>query len=207
MLLFRALRLTFFCLSFLNGIPFEYYADNLDWAVFCLAGETYRRSAVLLYASSYVTWTFQTHTFSNSIEAVLVSCSLVTVIIFKHSRVNQWKNDVLIQAMISWSAFSLGILCSLGVFFRITFPAFLFPAMVSCIPDLLRRYYLIPPQLMLQTPKINSTWPIVRPGRLCVDLGRHILLHLRLYIRLSLLSTRDYSLEQFQIQCECSESR
>jgi phosphatidylinositol glycan class Z len=71
-------------------------ADNLDWAVYCLAGEMYRRSAVLLYASSYVTWTFQTHTFSNSIEAVLVSCSLVTVIIFKHSRVYQWKNIVLI---------------------------------------------------------------------------------------------------------------
>jgi hypothetical protein len=64
------------------------FTDCLDWAVYCLAGETYRRSAVLLYASSYVTWTFQTHTFSNSIEAVLVSCSLVAVIIFKHSRVS-----------------------------------------------------------------------------------------------------------------------
>jgi phosphatidylinositol glycan class Z len=117
MLLFRAVRLTFFCLSFLN-----------DWAVSRLARETHRRSAVLLYASSYVTWTFQTHTFSNSIEAILVSCSLVTILTFKHT-----------QANVSWAAFSLGILCSLGVFFRITFPAFLFPAMVSCIPELLRR--------------------------------------------------------------------
>jgi len=61
---------------------------NLDWAVSRLASETYCRSAVLLYASSYVTWTFQTHTFSNSIEAVLVSCSLVTILKFKHTRVH-----------------------------------------------------------------------------------------------------------------------
>src|SRR5277367_5362022 len=71
-------------------VPFSLCLSNLvqDWAVSRLARETHRRSAVLLYASSYVTWTFQTHTFSNSIEAVLVSCSLVTVIIFKHSRVS-----------------------------------------------------------------------------------------------------------------------
>ena len=60
---------------------------HTDWAVYHLAGDIHRRSAVLLYASSYVTWTFQTHTFSNSIEAVLVSCSLVTVVSFKHDRV------------------------------------------------------------------------------------------------------------------------
>lgn len=60
---------------------------RIDWAVYHLAGDIHRRSAVLLYASSYVTWTFQTHTFSNSIEAVLVSCSLVTVVTFKHDRV------------------------------------------------------------------------------------------------------------------------
>jgi hypothetical protein len=59
----------------------------IDWAVYRLAGEAHSRSAVLLYGSSYVTWTFQTHTFSNSIEAVLVSCSLVTILAFKHAEV------------------------------------------------------------------------------------------------------------------------
>jgi phosphatidylinositol glycan class Z len=91
MVLFRALRLTFFCLSFLNGTcPYRLLQKlmHTDWAVYHLAGDTHRRSAVLLYASSYVTWTFQTHTFSNSIEAVLVSCSLVTVVSFKHDRVS-----------------------------------------------------------------------------------------------------------------------
>ena len=149
MLLFRAVRLTFFCLSFLNGTflhnPHSLYLANLvqDWAVSRLARETHRRSAVLLYASSYVTWTFQTHTFSNSIEAILVSCSLVTILTFKHTQVfnpKRFNRLIGMQANVSWAAFSLGILCSLGVFFRITFPAFLFPAVVSCIPELLRRY-------------------------------------------------------------------
>jgi len=109
-----------------------FFLTRLDWAVYRLAKESHRRSALLLYSSSYVTWTFQTHTFSNSIESVLVSCSLVTILIFKHTR-----------TIVSQSAFALGVLGSLGVFFRITFPAFLFPAVVSCIPDLLRRYLLM----------------------------------------------------------------
>ena len=58
-----------------------------DWAVYHLAGEARGRTAVLLYASSYVTWTFQTHTFSNSIEALLVTCSLVAVLAFRNTRV------------------------------------------------------------------------------------------------------------------------
>jgi len=141
MLLFQALRLTFFCLSFLNGKAMQIaVANSSDWAVYRLAGESYGRSAVLLYASSYVTWTFQTHTFSNSIEAVLVSCCLVAIINFKHTQVSQIVIYVKEQSKVSWAAFSLGILSSLGVFFRITFPAFLFPAVVSCIPDLLERY-------------------------------------------------------------------
>jgi GPI mannosyltransferase 4 len=128
----------------------------IDWAVYRLAGEAHCRSAVLLYASSYVTWTFQTHTFSNSIEAVLVSCSLVTILKFKHTRVSTTKLDLinLLQAKVSWAAFALGILCSLGVFFRITFPAFLFPAMISCIPDLLRRYTPLSDPLMIRPQKL-----------------------------------------------------
>ena len=65
----------------------QFLMFNQDWAVYRLAGDTHCCTAVLLYASSYVTWTFQTHTFSNSIEAVLVSCTLVTILRFKYSRV------------------------------------------------------------------------------------------------------------------------
>lgn len=38
-----------------------------------------RRTALLLVASSYVTWTFQTHTFSNSVETLTVLWSLVLI--------------------------------------------------------------------------------------------------------------------------------
>lgn len=39
----------------------------------------HRRIAGLLVASSYVTWTYQTHTFSNSIETLIVVWSLVLI--------------------------------------------------------------------------------------------------------------------------------
>lgn len=49
-----------------------------DWAIHELVlSPRARRVVQLLVASSYVTWTFQTHTFSNSIETLLVSWSLV----------------------------------------------------------------------------------------------------------------------------------
>ena len=49
-----------------------------DWAVHELVeSPRARRVAVPLVASSYVTWTFQTHTFSNSLETLLVCWSLV----------------------------------------------------------------------------------------------------------------------------------
>jgi phosphatidylinositol glycan class Z len=51
-----------------------------DWAVQeLLPSPRARRIAVLLVTSSYVTWTFQTHTFSNSLETLLVSWSLVLI--------------------------------------------------------------------------------------------------------------------------------
>jgi phosphatidylinositol glycan class Z len=51
-----------------------------DWAIHELVESPRARSvAVPLVASSYVTWTFQTHTFSNSIETLLVSWSLVLI--------------------------------------------------------------------------------------------------------------------------------
>lgn len=51
-----------------------------DWAIQELVpSPRTRRVAVLLAASSYVTWTYQTHTFSNSIETLLVMWSLVLI--------------------------------------------------------------------------------------------------------------------------------
>lgn len=51
-----------------------------DWAILELfQSPRARRVVVPLIASSYVTWTFQTHTFSNSLETLLVLWSLVLI--------------------------------------------------------------------------------------------------------------------------------
>lgn len=51
-----------------------------DWAIHELVqSPRHRRVAVLLVASSYVTWTYQTHTFSNAIETLVVAWSLVLI--------------------------------------------------------------------------------------------------------------------------------
>ncbi|KAJ9495766.1 alpha 1,2 mannosyltransferase [Exophiala xenobiotica] len=68
--IYYALRLVMFVLSFVLE----------DWAVHDLVrSPRHRRDAVVLVCSSYVTWTFQTHTFSNAVETILVLWSLVVI--------------------------------------------------------------------------------------------------------------------------------
>lgn len=51
-----------------------------DWAIHELVHSPRRRRlAVVLVSSSYVTWTYQTHTFSNSVETLTVTWSLVMI--------------------------------------------------------------------------------------------------------------------------------
>lgn len=67
---FWTLRALMFILSFVLE----------DWAVHELVqSPRHRRVAVLLVASSYVTWSYQTHTFSNAIETLVVAWSLVLI--------------------------------------------------------------------------------------------------------------------------------
>ena len=67
---FWTLRVLMFALSFVLE----------DWALHELVqSPRHRRVAVILVASSYVTWTYQTHTFSNSIETLAVAWSLVLI--------------------------------------------------------------------------------------------------------------------------------
>lgn len=67
---FWTLRALMFVLSFVLE----------DWAIHELVqSPRHRRVAVLLVASSYVTWTYQTHTFSNAIETLVVAWSLVLI--------------------------------------------------------------------------------------------------------------------------------
>jgi hypothetical protein len=67
---FRVLRFVMFMLSFVLE----------DWAIHDLV-ETrqQRRVALMLVASSYVTWTWQAHTFSNAVETVVVLWSIVLI--------------------------------------------------------------------------------------------------------------------------------
>lgn len=67
---FWALRVLMFLISFVLE----------DWALHeLITSPRHRRVAVLLVASSYVTWTYQTHTFSNSVETLVVAWSLVLI--------------------------------------------------------------------------------------------------------------------------------
>ena len=66
--IYYALRLLMFVLSFVLE----------DWAIHDLVqSPRERRVAVVLVASSYVTWTYQTHTFSNAVETLVVLWSVV----------------------------------------------------------------------------------------------------------------------------------
>lgn len=68
--IYYTLRVVMFILSFVLE----------DWAIHELVrSPRYRRQAVVLVASSYVTWTYQTHTFSNSVETLIVLWSLVLI--------------------------------------------------------------------------------------------------------------------------------
>lgn len=69
-IVYYSLRLLMFILSFVLE----------DWAILeIVQSPEHRKLALTLTASSYVTWTYQTHTFSNSIETLAVLWSLVMI--------------------------------------------------------------------------------------------------------------------------------
>ncbi|KAI9847785.1 MAG: alpha 1,2 mannosyltransferase [Sclerophora amabilis] len=101
-----------------------------DWAIHELVqSPRNRRIAILLVASSYVTWTFQTHTFSNSIETLLVLWSLVLI-----QRIVDDK-----QHSPVFSSSVLACFTVFGIFNRITFPAFIVLPALRIIPVLVRK--------------------------------------------------------------------
>ena len=68
--IYYTLRILMFLLSFVLE----------DWAIHELVpSPRQRRLAVTLVVSSYVTWTYQTHTFSNSVETLIVLWSVVMI--------------------------------------------------------------------------------------------------------------------------------
>lgn len=119
-LIFYTLRGVMFILSFVLE----------DWAVHELVPiKRQRRLAIILIASSYVTWTWQTHTFSNSIDTLLVLWCLVLVErMIGESQASPQKRAGLAHPAI------LAFLLIFGIFNRITFPAFIFLPSLQLIP-------------------------------------------------------------------------
>lgn len=110
-LVFYAMRATMWaCSVWLGDAAFVRLAGLLP-------GATRRgvRLALLLYASSWTTLVIQTHTFSNSVESIIVLwCALLSERILGGTNVSS-----------RTVPFSLGVLAAFGVFNRITLPAFL----------------------------------------------------------------------------------
>ncbi|KAL8820412.1 MAG: hypothetical protein Q9223_001366 [Gallowayella weberi] len=119
-LIYYALRLLMFILSFVLE----------DWAIHELVhSPRERRIAVVLVASSYVTWTYQTHTFSNAVETLVV---LWSVVMTQRILDNKHRSSLLSSAL-------LGSLVAFGIFNRITIPAFLFPSAIYLLPHFRRK--------------------------------------------------------------------
>ncbi|CAI7599468.1 unnamed protein product [Penicillium bialowiezense] len=119
-LVYHALRGGMFLLSFVLE----------DWAIYeLMPSPRHRRSAVVLVASSYVTWTYQTHTFSNSLETLLVAWALVLI---RRIVENKRRSSFFSHAVLAFIAVA-------GVFNRITFPAFLLVPGLQLLPHFLRK--------------------------------------------------------------------
>ncbi|KAJ9154716.1 Mannosyltransferase [Pleurostoma richardsiae] len=120
---FWTLRVLMFILSFVLE----------DWAIHELVqSPRQRRVAVLLVASSYVTWTYQTHTFSNSIETLVVAWSLVLIERILATPPSTQRTPLLAPTV-------LGVVVVFGVFNRITFPTFLLIPGLRLIPYFWKR--------------------------------------------------------------------
>ncbi|KAF2969131.1 hypothetical protein GQX73_g4444 [Xylaria multiplex] len=117
---FWTLRVLMFIISFVLE----------DWAIHELVpSRRHHHVAILLVASSYVTWTFQTHTFSNSIETLVVLWSLVLI----ERILETAQSSSLLASTV------LGIVAVFGFFNRITFPAFLLIPGLRLIPHFINK--------------------------------------------------------------------
>ena len=119
---FWTLRVLMFIISFVLE----------DWAIHELVqSPRHRRVAVILVASSYVTWVYQTHTFSNSIETLIVAWSLVLIErivatpVSRNTNSERWANKLTLNDSndpLSWPRPSSGrwpsLACSTGLRFQ-----------------------------------------------------------------------------------------
>ena len=137
-----------------------YYATRMVMFVLCFVLEDWaihelvhsprkRRDAVILVASSYVTWTFQTHTFSNSVETLVVLWCLVLMqriagtgsapTSLSEEKGPGLSSDAVPRRLFIPSGLLLGFLVVFGFFNRITFPAFLLIPGTQLLPHLFKK--------------------------------------------------------------------
>ncbi|KAF3085372.1 alpha 1,2 mannosyltransferase [Orbilia oligospora] len=125
-MLFYAVRLLFYFFS----MVYE------DWALLELGSATMPNGGLLLTASSWVTWSIQTRSFSNSVETVILLWSLVFLKRIVEAKAPSIRNCVV-----------LGLFTVFGTFNRITFPAFLILPGLS----LLKHFFTYPSSLFAFT--------------------------------------------------------
>ncbi|CAG8124149.1 unnamed protein product [Penicillium olsonii] len=114
----------------LRGVMFLLSFVLEDWAIYeLMPSPRHRRATVVLVASSYVTWTYQTHTFSNSLETLLVAWGLVLI---RRIVENKRRSSFFSHAVLAFIAVA-------GVFNRITFPAFLLIPGLQLLPHFQRK--------------------------------------------------------------------
>lgn len=87
----------------------------------------HRLAALFFYGTSYVSWTYQSHTFSNSVETVILLWTLVIIHELKEKKRQFWLTRDLDAAM-------LGGLIAFGTFNRVTFPVFLIIPGLQLLP-------------------------------------------------------------------------
>ena len=136
-IVYYTLRVVMFLISFVLE----------DWAIHeLIASHRHRTHATILVASSYVTWTYQTHTFSNSLEAIVVLWSLVLIDRILQQPVSDFDpvkgahTDQAVKyrsSLLSCTVFAFLIV--LGTFNRITFPAFIMIPGLRLVPHMLRK--------------------------------------------------------------------
>lgn len=123
--------------SVLSGLRLAFALGNWvlsDMAIDRLTLTHNHKTAALFFtATSYVTWTYQSHTFSNSIETSVLLWCLVIIYEFK----TQQKRTCNFFSR-TWDSFLLGTLVAFGIFNRITFPAFLIVPALRLMPFFLK---------------------------------------------------------------------
>ncbi|CAH01341.1 glycosylphosphatidylinositol-alpha 1,2 mannosyltransferase [Kluyveromyces lactis] len=101
-----------------------YTAVVIFFLEFCEVSITHKTKAKFFIRTSYVTWVFQSHTFSNSLETIILLLFLFTC--------QYCIYEVRSRHYATFSScFLLGALISIGTFNRVTFPAYLILPLLS----------------------------------------------------------------------------